>query len=281
MRSPRHVLMDLDGSILDGSGSICPRLASLVQSTPDTHWIIVTGRGFASAAATPVARYVSRRAVHVFDGGATFASFDGHQVRRTILTRRELRLARSFIRIDHVTYIYASIGLAGGVVWARQDENIGSVPVLHRTASIGAFWREIKRHPVSKLTILQHDPVQSLKQIWHTRNEGHVDVTRRGVNKATGARCVFQALDLDPADSIFIFNDENDVSVLKLPFFKEMTLLKVGHQLPHISSHFHAQSPRDVASILLGVGIGAGYTHFGRLPMQLDLHQHPAGHTDD
>jgi hydroxymethylpyrimidine pyrophosphatase-like HAD family hydrolase len=231
-----------------------PGLASLIRSTPGIDWIVATGRGFASAVRTPVASCTSQRALHVFDGGATIASFDRHEISRVSLTRRELRVARSLIDATRVKYIYASVGLSGGIVWASDETDMGSILVSYRTSSEKAFWKEIYQRKVSKLTLRQKHRFEV--RTWCTRNEDHIDITRRGTNKATGAREVFQACRLDPADAIFIFNDENDLPVLKMPFFKDLALLKVGGRLPNVQSHFHVRDPNDVAAVLRDIGLG-------------------------
>jgi hypothetical protein len=144
MSEIRHVFMDLDGSVIDGTGAASPGLIDMIRSTPTIDWGIVTGRSFVSTARIPLAQHLPRSGLHVFDGGATVASFDEGYISRRVLRKRELRLARRYIDLRNVAYLFASIALQRGLAWCSTERiELSSV---ENVESIRHFWRAVLHH---------------------------------------------------------------------------------------------------------------------------------------
>ena len=60
-------------------------------------------------------------------------------------------------------------------------------------------------------------------------------------------------LGLDASETVFIFNDSNDLPIVNHPELSSVIKIKVGDYLPSISADYHVATPYDVADVLSNI----------------------------
>jgi hydroxymethylpyrimidine pyrophosphatase-like HAD family hydrolase len=244
------VFMDLDGSTITEQGELPPDLRDLIGANQTVNWVIVTGRGYASASKTPIASAVSASTPHVFDGGATIMDLSGRLHKQSCLSQDELDAFFASIDTTQSDYIYAGVDAGGGLCWFAPDYTSRSIPTLKHTGDILEYQTWLRGREISKISVRQRTGGKVVLQVHHAINGNNIDVTAVGVDKAFGARDILRMLGGRPERAAFIFNDENDLALVRAPFFEAMTTIKVGDLLPDVDADICVPSPYDVTKAL-------------------------------
>ena len=76
-----------------------------------------------------------------------------------------------------------------------------------------------------------------------TQNDTYIDVTTAGVHKGSAVVDVLAMLGVSPAETAFVFNDFNDLPVLKHPELSQIVKIKVGDLLPDVAADYALAKP--------------------------------------
>lgn len=244
------VLMDLDGTTMTKDNLVPDNLSSLIRKRDQMHWIMVTGRSFASATRTPLAKLFSKETPHIFDGGATVMSLDGVPIHQRYLSPVEIDVFINSINTEDLEYIYSCVGTVGGICWMRASYTNPELHIVKRTNDLAEYGSWIKSENVSKISVRKKNDFLLPDAINHFSNGTNIDITTASVDKGSGAKFIFEMLGIDPRKSIFLFNDKNDLPIINNIFFADVIKIKVGDSMPDIAADHNPSHPSDVAELL-------------------------------
>jgi hydroxymethylpyrimidine pyrophosphatase-like HAD family hydrolase len=244
------VVLDLDGSAMSDDEGTPSELISLVRENSTVRWVLATGRSFASAANTELAKALPKGAPHVFDGGSTLMSLSGTSFLQHWLSPCEISIFFDNVDEGHLDYIFASTEDAKGMCWTSPRSAAVKLPPATRANCLREYRRLLDAVPVSKLSIRARCAIQLPNTINAVICGNKADVLPCGIDKGTGMRFIFDRLSIAPSRSAFVFNDVNDLPLLAHPYFRDIVRIKVGSRIPTVPSEYSIAAPRAVASLL-------------------------------
>lgn len=247
----KAVIMDIDGSILVDR-QIPLELSKLISKTKSLYWIVNSGRNFNNIGKTSIVEYINPETPQIIESGSKIVNFNKYIYRRHILQSSEIdnlfRQLNSDI-LKNINYIFFTIGLEHGVVYSPKRNFRVTVPYSKLATDLNQFKNLIYKNSVTKITINSDEPLNLIKLNCHL-NGFNTDITTAGVDKGSAYIEVLNFLKLTPQETLFIFNDNNDLPVVNHNKLKGITLLKVGNRLPEIEAHHYVSDPKYVTQIL-------------------------------
>lgn len=249
MTGRKCVLMDLDGSTPIDSITVARSLVDLIQHNPDVHWVMVTGRSYASAIATEYGKLLCGNSLHVFDGGAMIATLEGLVLHRSVMSKSDIERLHVHLQADFGSYVFGSSGTGSGFVCST-DTSIEFPQVSRFTESLSTFMHWALSESVQKISVSGIDPAGIPEQLNHCKSGPVLDFLPPGISKASGVQNVLSMLAIRPQEAAFVFNDQNDLAVIEDPSLRGIYLIKVGEELPQIPAHARVNTPNDVSTLL-------------------------------
>jgi hydroxymethylpyrimidine pyrophosphatase-like HAD family hydrolase len=247
MTGRKCVLMELDGATLTRDGAVPPALANLILRTPAVHWVMVTGRSYASAVTTEFGSLLRKDSLHIFDSGTLIATLAGKILHRRVMSTTDAIKLCTTLYMNPWESAFGSSGVTSGLKCSR--EPLASFPQAARhTEHLSTFLYWVFAERVQKLSVTGMDIACIPGQINHYTCGNTIHFLPPGVSKVSGIQNILHLLSVRPEDTAFVFNDINDLSVaFALP---GIHLIKVGANLPHVPAHTVVREATDVATAL-------------------------------
>jgi hydroxymethylpyrimidine pyrophosphatase-like HAD family hydrolase len=252
----RAVIMDGDGSTINEDNSMPANLGSLILQMPHIKWIMATGRSFDLLQRLPILNYLANDVPHIVDGGSTLIYKTGVIHSRKRLSVQDINHLFDNLVLSQVEFIYFAIDDEHKYLYVPQHQLSTAIsyrPQFASAISISdlATYKQLTLHyqpPKIFLRINQNSVI--LPQLHWQQNERNIDITPANADKGTACYELLQLLNIQPVEMVFVFNDNNDLPLIRHPELQHITSIKVGNLLPHIEADYLASSPYDVAATL-------------------------------
>jgi hydroxymethylpyrimidine pyrophosphatase-like HAD family hydrolase len=247
------VLMDGDGSTLTHDGIFPENLQLLILANPQIKWIMATGRSLDLLERTPIIPFLSQDMPHVLDGGSRIMKLNGEIVQEHTITDAELGLFFAQLPLERVEFLYYFLDDNARFFYApdlsKWADNHPLFMSAQRTDDVNKFREYTKTDPPTKVFLRTNEAIH-FQGVHCNQNESNIDLTAHGVNKGSACCELLKILGVDAKSVAFVFNDRNDLPVLKHDLLKDITTIKVGEYLPEVIADYEVATPHDVADIL-------------------------------
>lgn len=249
----KAIIMDGDGSTITHDNKLPDNLRDLICANQQLKWIMATGRSMDLLKVTPIYDYLSDDIYHIVDGGSCLMYKSGDIHKQHLLIDEEIDALFSKLRLESTNWLYHSPDGKKAFVYTNQDKlkekahNISNFVTV--TDSILEYRDYLRKFPTGKI-FLNVSEEFDLSGIHYQRNENNFDITRHGIHKGSAFIDMLIDLGLDASETVFIFNDSNDLPIVNHHELSKVIKIKVGNYLPDISADYHVATPYDVADIL-------------------------------
>lgn len=250
----KAVVMDVDGSTITHNNQLPDNLRDLMVNNPQIKWIIATGRSLELLKRTPIFEYISNDVTHIVDGGSMLVHKHGQIHSQHLLSQTDIdNFFSKLTQPEHINWLYYSPdgvrSLAYTLNPTLRERALSISDQVMVTESIAEFREWLRQHPTGKI-FLQTIEEFDLSGVHYHQNENNFDVTRVGIHKGSGFVELLSVLNLTPEETVFVFNDRNDLPVINHPELQNVIKLKVGDYLPSVIADYHVATPHDVAAVL-------------------------------
>lgn len=249
----KAVVMDGDGSTITHDNQLPDNLRQLILANPQIKWMMATGRSMDLLQATPIHQYLSNDVFHIVDGGSCLMYKDGRIHQQYKLLDSEIDLLFSKLQLDKVNYLYYSPDGKRGFAYTKHDfiaTRLAQISdFVSLTEDINQFREWLRQFPTGKVLLNVREQFD-LSGLYYHQNENNFDFTTRGVNKGSAFADMLNLMDLLASETLFVFNDKNDLPIIEHPDLQAVVKIKVGDYLPDVLADYHVATPHDVADII-------------------------------
>lgn len=247
------VVMDGDGSTITHDNQLPDSLKELILSKTSIKWMMATGRSMDLLKVTPIHQYLSDDIFHIVDGGSCLMYKNGRIQEREYLQPNEIDLLFSKLILELVNFLYYSPDGIRGFCYTTNNDVMSKLSNLIEqvtfTNEINQFRNWLSEFATGKI-LLNVTEEFDLSGLYYHQNENNFDFTTNGVNKGTAFVKMLDLLGVHAAETIFIFNDKNDLPIIEHEQLQDVIKIKVGNYLPMVNADYHVDTPYDVAGIL-------------------------------
>ena len=245
--------MDGDGSTLTHDGIFPENLQKLIYSNPQIKWIMATGRSLDLLERTPIIPFLSHDVPHVLDGGSRIMNLSGEVVCEYPISAHELSLFFGQLPIEKIEFLYYYLDNQRRFFYSpdlsKWENNHPIFNSSRRTQDMQEFHDFTLEHPPTKVFMRMREAIHLHGVHWN-QNESNIDLTAHGVNKGSACCELLKILNASAAEVAFVFNDKNDLPVIKHEHLQDITTIKVGDFLPDVAADYSVATPYQVAEIL-------------------------------
>lgn len=245
--------MDGDGSTITHDNQLPDNLRDLILNNPQITWMMATGRSMDLLRATPIHQYLSTDVFHIIDGGSCLMYKDYSIHQHHHLQEHEIDLLFTRLQLDLSNYLYystdgiRSFAFSQDVTLQQMISKISNSVMI--TSDIEQFRAWLKSHPTGKILLNVKEPFD-LSGLHYNSNENNFDFTTHGIHKGSAYLEMLSMYGLQANETVFVFNDKNDLPIVNHPQLSGVIKVKVGDYLPDVAADYCASTPYGVAAIL-------------------------------
>lgn len=246
------IIMDGDGSSITHDGILPDSLRDLMVANPQINWIMATGRSLDLLRHLPIINYLSPNIPHILDGGSRLNKITGESLHDFFISEEELECFFAQLDLTQIDFLYYYLDEKRSYLFSEQLESWQNRPMFINSSkfdSITTFKQTTLENPPTKVFMRVKNYFELQNLTWHN-NEKNIDFTAHGVDKGSSCIKLLKALQINPNEVAFVFNDKNDLPLVLHPDLQEITTIKVGEYLPEVKSTYHVATPYDVADIV-------------------------------
>lgn len=245
--------MDGDGSTITHDNKLPDNLRDLILTNQHVKWMMATGRSMDLLRITPIFQYLNNEIFHIVDGGSCLMYKDGTIHKHYQLQDEEINLLFRKLNLDLTNYMYYSPNGKQGFAYTKDEEIKSRLLKISDHVSvcddIAQLRKWLHEYPTGKI-LLNVKEEFDLSGLHYNQNENNFDFTSLGVNKGSAFFEMLQTMELTPEETVFVFNDKNDLPIVEHPELSNVIKIKVGNYLPDITSDYHVDTPHEVADVL-------------------------------
>lgn len=222
----RLLALDLDGTLLDPTGTVTARTVDALRAARDAGATVVIASGRPPFLASAVVEVLDGVVTHgVMANGSLICTFPDGAALRSIQYPIELavgavRLLRS-IDPGYAFALATANGFASEAGFSERMPSPAGVPVSEDALEAATGATEARRLMVWHHTISTYDLLDRLPSLLGSElSVGHLgadaaEILPRGVDKASGLRWLCEHLAIDQADVVAIGDEHNDHDMLR------------------------------------------------------------------